>query len=159
MIASFFPTKSKLSVMHLLINALASVLFLYSLTVFRDHKRRRGLPYPPGPPSQPLIGNILDIPKDAPWIEYADMSKKYGMRENSCDMCSHKLKSAFQGDIICFRVFSQVIVVLCSLSAVKDLLEKRGEIYSERPTLPILEMCAYYYYHLPVIRHDTIIDL
>jgi hypothetical protein len=47
---------------------------------------------------------------------------------------------AFQGDVICFRVFNQVIVVLCSLSAIKDLFEKRAESYSDRPTLPILEM-------------------
>jgi hypothetical protein len=53
-----------------------------------------------------------------------------------------KLKLAFQGDVICFRVFNQVIIVLCSMSAIKDLLEKRGEIYSERPILPIMEMYA-----------------
>ncbi|KAH9994265.1 cytochrome P450 [Russula vinacea] len=55
------------------------------------------------------------------WTAYTDMSKKYG-------------------DIICLHVFSQVIVVLCSYSAMKDLLEKRGHIYSERPVFPILEM-------------------
>jgi len=107
--------------MYLLINALAFSFFLYLLIVFRDHKRRNGLPYPPGPPSRPIIGNILDIPKDAPWTAYTDMSKKYG-------------------DVICLRIFSQVIVVLCSSSAIKDLLEKRGEIYSERPTWPIVKM-------------------
>ena len=77
----FLSNESRPSAMHLLINALVFILFLYFLTVLRDHKRRRGLPYPPGPPSRPLIGNILDIPKDAPWIGYADMSKKYGMKE------------------------------------------------------------------------------
>ena len=129
--------------MHfILIDTLAFLSFLYLLTVFRDHKRRRGLPYPPGPPSRPIIGNLLDIPKDAPWTAYADMSKKYGTKVNSCDMRSHKLKFTSKGDVMCFRVFSQVIVVLCSLSAVKDLLEKRGEIYSERPILPIMEMYA-----------------
>jgi hypothetical protein len=50
------------------------------------------------------------------------------------------LKPAFQGDVVCLRVFSQVVVVLCSLSAIKDLLEKRGETYSDRPSLPIAEM-------------------
>jgi hypothetical protein len=66
--------------MYLLIDALAFFLFLYLLALFRDYKRRRGLPYPPGPPSRPIIGNLLDIPKDTPWTVYADMSKKYGMR-------------------------------------------------------------------------------
>jgi hypothetical protein len=53
--------------------------FLYLLVVFRDHRRRRGLPYPPGPPSRPVIGNLLDFPNDMPWSAYAEMSKKYGM--------------------------------------------------------------------------------
>jgi len=64
--------------MYLLFNALAFFVFLYLLLVFRDRKRRGGLPYPPGPPSLPIIGNLLDIPTDAPWTAYADMSKKYG---------------------------------------------------------------------------------
>ena len=49
---------------------------------------------------------------------------------------------AFQGDILCLRVFDQVVVVLCSYSAIKDLLDKRGETYADRPVLPIVEMCA-----------------
>ena len=51
-----------------------------------------------------------------------------------------QLKLPFEGDVICLRAFSQVVVILCSLSSIKDLLEKRGEIYSDRPFLPILEM-------------------
>jgi hypothetical protein len=61
------------------IDGLALSLFLYLLNAFRDHRRRRGLPYPPGPPPWPIIGNLFDVPKKAPWIGYADMSKKYGM--------------------------------------------------------------------------------
>ncbi|KAH9976333.1 CyP450 monooxygenase [Lactifluus volemus] len=99
---------------------LASICF-YLLITFRDHKRRRGLPYPPGPPSYPIIGNLLDVPKESPWAKYADISKKYG-------------------DVFCIQVFGQVIVVLNSLSAIKDLLEKRGEIYADRPSLPIVEI-------------------
>ena len=64
------------------------------------------------------------------------------VRANILVTRSFELKTVFQGDVIYFRVFSQVIVVLCSFSAIKDLLEKRGEIYSERPTLPIMEMYA-----------------
>ena len=44
------------------------------------------------------------------------------------------------GDIVYLQVFGQVIVVLSSLPAIKDLLEKRGEKYSDRPVLPIQEM-------------------
>jgi hypothetical protein len=67
----------------LLINifdCLAISCFPYILVIFRDHRRRRGLPYPPGPPSRPVIENLLDFPKDMPWSAYAEMSRKYGMR-------------------------------------------------------------------------------
>ena len=43
---------------------------------------------------------------------------------------------------MCLHVFGQVVVILSSLSAVKDLLERRGEAYADRPVLPIIEMCA-----------------
>ena len=46
---------------------------------------------------------------------------------------------------MCLRVFSQVVVVLSSVSAIKDLLEKRAGIYSDRPSLPIVEMYVLWY--------------
>ena len=136
------------------LDCLAFSLFLYILAVFRDHRRRGGLPYPPGPPPRPIIGNLLDVPKDMPWFEYADMSKKYGKRTILETPVRPQLKTAFQGDVICFRVFSQVVVVLSSLSALKDLLEKRGQTYSERPPLPIAEMYASYLF--PISRHTIL---
>ena len=131
--------------MYLLINVLALFGFLYLLFIFRDRKRRGGLPYPPGPPSRPIIGNLFDMPtrkesKESPWAAYADMSKKHGKCYILGNTSFPQLKPVFRGDVICFRVFNQVIVVLCSLSAIKDLFEKRAKFYSDRPTLPIMEM-------------------
>ncbi|KAI0278781.1 cytochrome P450 [Russula aff. rugulosa BPL654] len=103
------------------VDSLAISLFFYLLVKFRDHRRRKGLSYPPGPPSWPIIGNFLDIPKETPWIAYTDMSKQYG-------------------DVVYLRTFSKVIVVLSSFSAIKDLLEKRGEYYSDRTSIPIMKM-------------------
>jgi len=60
------------------LGCLAIFLFRRFLFAFRDYRRRHGIPYPPGPPSRPIIGNLLDVPKEAPWIAYANMSKKYG---------------------------------------------------------------------------------
>jgi len=124
-------------------DCLALSFFLFLLVKFRDNRRRRGLPYPPGPPSWPIVGNYLDVPIEKAWITYTDMSKKYGR----CNIHSRgprfaQLKLAFQGDVTCLRVFYQVIVVLSSLSAVKELLEMRGEYYSERPDRPMVEMCV-----------------
>ena len=119
----------------------AALFFIYLLVHFRDRRRRGGLPYPPGPPSWPIIGNLLDIPHDLAWRSFTDMSKKYG----NCILVDNQFapaEPALQGDIFCLRVYSEVIIVLGSLSAIKDLLEKRGQTYSERPFFPMVEMCA-----------------
>ena len=44
------------------------------------------------------------------------------------------------GDIISLHIFGKVIVVLNTTKATKDLLDKRGDIYSDRPALQIFEM-------------------
>ncbi|KAI0264154.1 cytochrome P450 [Gloeopeniophorella convolvens] len=97
------------------------LLFAYLLAAFRDYRRRRGLPYPPGPRSWPIVGNLFDVPKHTAWASYANMSKKYG-------------------DVMSLHMLGQTIVVLGSAQATKDLLEKRGDIYSDRAQLPIQEM-------------------
>jgi hypothetical protein len=51
-----------------------------------------------------------------------------------------QLNRASLGDVIYLRAFSKVTIVLSSHSAIKDLLEKRGEYYSDRPSMPIVEM-------------------
>jgi hypothetical protein len=122
------------------VDSLAISLLFYLLVKFRNHRRRKGLSYPPGPPSWPIIGNFFDIPKETPWIAYTDMSKKYG----GCNILdatgSPQLNCASLGDVVYLRNFSKVIVVLSSFSAIKDLLEKRGEYYSDRTSIPIMKM-------------------
>jgi hypothetical protein len=49
-------------------------------------------------------------------------------------------KNGSLGDVLSFHVFGQVIIVLNTVKVIKDLLEKRGEIYSDRPAIPFYEM-------------------
>jgi hypothetical protein len=117
----------------------AVLLFLVSIRAIRDYRRRRGLPYPPGPRPLPIIGNLLDIPKTFSWLAYSKFSKAHGTlphlpRPNS------SLLTKMTGDILAFHIFGKVIVVLNTAKAAKDLLEKRSAIYSDRPPMPFYDM-------------------
>ena len=44
------------------------------------------------------------------------------------------------GDIMSLHIFGTVVIVLNTSRATKDLLDKRGDIYSDRPVIQIYEM-------------------
>ena len=123
-----------------ILDILVLVFCLAAFLAIRDHQRRRGLPYPPGPRPLPLIGNLLDIPKEFSWLSYTQLSKKHGMIYFAVKGTPDK---GIKGDVLSFRVFGRVIVVLNSLKANKDLLERRGDIYSDRPVIPIFDMYVF----------------
>jgi hypothetical protein len=57
----------------------AALSLLATFWAIRGHrKRERPLPYPPGPRPLPIIGNLLDIPKEFSWLAYTRLSEKYG---------------------------------------------------------------------------------
>jgi len=63
----------------LILDILVLVSSLAAFLAIRDYQRRQGLPYPPGPRPLPLIGNLIDIPREFFWLTYTQLSKKYGM--------------------------------------------------------------------------------
>ena len=63
----------------LTLDILVLVFSLAAFSAIYDYQRRRGLPYPPGPRPLPLIGNLLDIPKEFSWLRYSQLSSKHGM--------------------------------------------------------------------------------
>ncbi|KAI0348408.1 cytochrome P450 [Trametopsis cervina] len=75
---------------------------------------------PPGPPALPLLGNILDVPKESAAQAYLAMSKKY------------------DSDIIQLNVMGTNLIILNSAQAVADLMEKRSSKYSDRPRMVML---------------------
>jgi hypothetical protein len=92
------------------------VTFLASYVLVTWARKRRALPLPPGPTGYPIIGNVYDIPHHYAWLTYADWAKKYG-------------------DVVSYSVFGRVTVVLNSLEATTELLEKRSSNYSDRPRM------------------------
>lgn len=68
------------------LNVLSGLCLLVVVLVAQGRRWRNsraanphGLPLPPGPPTLPLIGNLLDMPKEQPWLHYNALTRKYGM--------------------------------------------------------------------------------
>ena len=65
----------------LVLTTIDILVLVSSIAIFlaiRDYQKRQGLPYPPGPRSLPLIGNLFDVPKEFSWLTYTRLSRKYG---------------------------------------------------------------------------------
>ncbi|KAF9878281.1 cytochrome P450 [Colletotrichum karsti] len=75
---------------------------------------RRPKDFPPGPPTVLGLGNVLQIPPEKPFLKFTEWRKTYG-------------------DILGLTVGSQKMVVLQTAEHVRELFEKRGAIYSDRP--------------------------
>ncbi|KAJ7149461.1 cytochrome P450 [Mycena crocata] len=76
--------------------------------------RRKGGPVPPGPRRKPFIRNLLDVPFKDPWTVFVTWKRKYG-------------------SIVYMNIFGNSIVVLNTMDAIVDLLERRAGNYSHRP--------------------------
>jgi hypothetical protein len=120
-------------------NVVAVLLFLTTVQAIRDHRRRGGLPHPPGPRPLPIIGNLLDIPKQFSWLAYTKFAKTHGSHSS---FGRSSLLTRSTGDIVSFRIFGQVVVVLNSAKVAKDLFEKRAATYSDRSPMAMYDMCV-----------------
>ncbi|KAF8643331.1 hypothetical protein AX16_009060 [Volvariella volvacea WC 439] len=75
----------------------------------------KGFPLPPGPPGKPVIGNLLDIPRHRAWHKFLEWKQEYG-------------------DMVYVEAIGNGILILNTIEAVNDLLDRRPSIYSDRPT-------------------------
>ncbi|EKM54592.1 uncharacterized protein PHACADRAFT_258552 [Phanerochaete carnosa HHB-10118-sp] len=95
--------------------SVAALLFLVFLACRALwNQRRRPAPFPPGPPADPLIGNVRFFPVNDTPAGLTKLARKYG-------------------DVMYFNILGKSLVVLSSQEAASDLLEKRSAIYSSRP--------------------------
>ncbi|KAI6017138.1 cytochrome P450 [Pisolithus marmoratus] len=80
--------------------------------------KKNPAPFPPGPKRLPFIGNLLDMPSVKQWLTFSDWADKFG-------------------DMIHLEILGQHIVILNSVDAAVEMLEKKSSIYSDRPVVPM----------------------
>ena len=78
---------------------------------------------PPGPPTIPILGNLHQIPKKDAHVQFKKWADEYG-------------------PIYSLVLGTTTTIVLSSDVAIKDLLDKRGGIYSSRPDMYISSLAS-----------------
>jgi hypothetical protein len=133
----------------------------YIYSRFFTLRNNSGLPLPPGPPAEPFFGHFRTVPLVNPEYSYIKWGKEYGM---PC-VFSLVLYSLFgerimltlgydtvASDVLYFNILGRPVVVLNSVKAAVDLLNKRGSNYQDRPRFVLFEVYAPH--HLSVLIPD-----
>ena len=109
--------------------AILGLVVLYAVRYLASPYRK----LPPGPRGYPIIGNLLEL-REAQWLKFTDLRKKYGQFCCSYLPVVHsESHSTTAGDIFYLNAAGQPIIILNSRKVAADLLERRAGIYSDRP--------------------------
>lgn len=103
-----------------LIRLLGIIGLVLAIISYRYYAFRRSLP--PGPSGLPIVGNLLDMPKNHPWLTQTQMHKKYG-------------------PIFSMQYGLNTVIYLGTYEVARELLEKRSNIYSSRPAFTMVGEC------------------
>ena len=68
---------------------LAAVVGFSGLTFLVMRAGKRRLPYPPGPKSLPIVGDLFNMPSQEEWITYRKWSEELGVRSHHLSPCSY----------------------------------------------------------------------
>ncbi|KAK7449241.1 hypothetical protein VKT23_013386 [Stygiomarasmius scandens] len=100
------------------LDTLAAILVSFFLYRVVNLWRAKPLPFPPGPPGLPVLGNMFDMPKEKDWMVFSEWGNLYG-------------------GVISLRIFGMTFVIINSAEAAMDILEKQNSRTSDRPIVPM----------------------
>ncbi|KAJ5902168.1 cytochrome P450 [Penicillium taxi] len=101
------------------------VLLVIAIGVYFKKASKRGLPLPPGPPGNPFLGHLRVIPQDHPEHQFVTWGKE------------------LNSDILYFNILGRPMVVLNSVEAAHDLMDKKGANYADRPRFVLFEVMGW----------------
>ncbi|NWU36588.1 CP1A4 protein, partial [Hylia prasina] len=115
-VMSLAGSPGAVSATEVLLAAAAFCLVLVLLQWLRQPAVPEGLRRPPGPRGYPILGNMLELRKDA-HLALTRLSRRYG-------------------DVLEVRIGARPVLVLSGLDTIRQALVKQGEDFMGRPDLP-----------------------
>ncbi|KAI7910526.1 hypothetical protein M9X92_011048, partial [Pyricularia oryzae] len=104
---------------------MAAILLLLVAAVLLVPRIRSKSRFPPGPPTLPFLGNLHQMPTSKAFLSYQEWSTTH---------------AASSSGLLGFHLGpSAKLLVLHKWEQVRDLLDLRGAIYSDRPYVPALD--------------------
>ncbi|KAK7041484.1 hypothetical protein VNI00_009352 [Paramarasmius palmivorus] len=100
------------------------VLVTLAIVVRNYVATRKHPPLPPGPPADPVIGHLRVIPSQNIGEHFHEWAKVYG-------------------EIMHLHCLGRNMIILDSVEAATELLDKRGAIHSCRPKFTVFEMMGW----------------
>ncbi|CAM1511432.1 Fc.00g089450.m01.CDS01 [Cosmosporella sp. VM-42] len=101
------------------------VVLVVVLLISRCFTGQNRLPLPPGPPGEFLLGHTRIMPRERASETYAAWSREYN------------------SDVIHVKSLGQSIVVLNSITAAREILDKKGVNFCDRPRFTLLEVMGW----------------
>lgn len=114
--------KQRLQVETVIVVVLAS---LVTQRLYRLYQSRKNNGLPPGPRGLPFVGAFFHL-----------------LQEDESATCA-AWKSRY-GDIVGLQTFGHNLVILNTSELSIELLNKRARFYSNRPHIPMLELCVFF---------------
>ncbi|KIM35572.1 hypothetical protein M413DRAFT_32429 [Hebeloma cylindrosporum] len=112
-------SETTLSNSHFLAAAFGVVFVWLALKLSRMGRREGFLP--PGPPTTPILGNLLEIPKHGPHHQFKKWGSEYG-------------------EVFSLKIGNSTMIVLNSIDAVRHVREKNSAFSSDRPPSHFVEI-------------------
>ncbi|THV07131.1 cytochrome P450 [Dendrothele bispora CBS 962.96] len=116
---------------------LVALAFVLAALCLPQIFRLRGQKLPPGPVGYPVVGNLFELSRALrPHLLFFRWSKKYG-------------------NIVHFSVFGQSMMIVNDFDIARELLEKRGATYSDRPNMVLENEILGWDAAMPTMRYGN----
>lgn len=122
---AFIPLLTNVSLTQTAITFTIGLGALFLLSQWTLGLGRTKSALPPGPPAEWFLGHLRVIPTFSPEYTFIEWSRQLG------------------SDILSFNVLGQPVIVLNSVQAAIDLLDKRGANYCDRPRFVLFEVMGW----------------